>query len=155
MHPQIISEKPGTCPICGMDLVLFDKTNLSDNLTLNESQRVLKYFFAGIPGSTWLTRATYSLFNAKILLNKSTHASVSPTASYEAKKASVAKSSTMNAITFFKFFLLAIILFYLNYIRKDIHSAQKKQLYKINKILKMTVIIYIIQSQKIEKNTQI
>lgn len=41
MHPQIISEKPGTCPVCGMDLVLFDKTNVSDNLTLNESQRAL------------------------------------------------------------------------------------------------------------------
>ncbi len=41
MHPQIVSEKPGTCPICGMDLVLFDKTNVSDNLTLNESQRAL------------------------------------------------------------------------------------------------------------------
>ena len=41
MHPQIISEKPGTCPVCGMDLVLFDKTNVSDDLTLNESQRAL------------------------------------------------------------------------------------------------------------------
>ena len=41
MHPQIISEKPGTCPVCGMDLVPFDKTNVSDNLTLNESQRAL------------------------------------------------------------------------------------------------------------------
>lgn len=41
MHPQIVSEKMGTCPVCGMDLVPFDKTNVSDNLTLNESQRAL------------------------------------------------------------------------------------------------------------------
>jgi len=41
MHPQIISEEPGTCPVCGMDLVVFDKTNVSDDLTLNESQRAL------------------------------------------------------------------------------------------------------------------
>ncbi len=41
MHPQIVSEKPGTCPICGMDLVPFDKTNVSEMLTLNESQQAL------------------------------------------------------------------------------------------------------------------
>lgn len=41
MHPQIISEKPGTCPVCGMDLVPFDKTNVSELLTLNESQQAL------------------------------------------------------------------------------------------------------------------
>ncbi len=41
MHPQIVSDKPGTCPICGMDLVLFDKTNTSDFLTLSEPQQAL------------------------------------------------------------------------------------------------------------------
>lgn len=41
MHPQIISEKPGTCPICGMDLVPFDKTNMADFLTLSEPQQAL------------------------------------------------------------------------------------------------------------------
>ena len=41
MHPQIVSEKPGTCPICGMDLVPFDKTNVSDTLTLSEPQQAL------------------------------------------------------------------------------------------------------------------
>ncbi|HRO48254.1 efflux RND transporter periplasmic adaptor subunit [Agriterribacter sp.] len=41
MHPQIISDKPGTCPICGMDLVLFDKTNTSDFLTLSAPQQAL------------------------------------------------------------------------------------------------------------------
>ena len=41
MHPQIVSDKPGTCPICGMDLVPFDKTNTSNFLTLSEPQQAL------------------------------------------------------------------------------------------------------------------
>lgn len=41
MHPQIVSDKPGSCPICGMDLVPFDKSNVSDYLTLSEPQQAL------------------------------------------------------------------------------------------------------------------
>lgn len=41
MHPQIVQNKPGTCPICGMDLVLFDKTNQEASLTLNKAQQTL------------------------------------------------------------------------------------------------------------------
>ena len=41
MHPQIISNTPGSCPICGMDLVAFDKTNTLDYLTLSEPQQAL------------------------------------------------------------------------------------------------------------------
>ncbi|HJT74104.1 MAG TPA: efflux RND transporter periplasmic adaptor subunit, partial [Chitinophaga sp.] len=41
MHPQIVQDKPGTCPICGMDLVPFDKTNKETALTLGESQIAL------------------------------------------------------------------------------------------------------------------
>lgn len=41
MHPQIVSDKPGTCPVCGMDLVPFDKNNTSDYLTLSEPQQAL------------------------------------------------------------------------------------------------------------------
>jgi len=41
MHPQIVQDKPGTCPICGMDLVPFDKTNTEANLMLGMSQRLL------------------------------------------------------------------------------------------------------------------
>lgn len=41
MHPQIIQHKPGTCPICGMDLVAFDKNNIEESLSLNASQRAL------------------------------------------------------------------------------------------------------------------
>ena len=38
MHPQIVQNKPGTCPICGMDLVPFDKNNKEAFLMLSESQ---------------------------------------------------------------------------------------------------------------------
>ena len=31
MHPQIKSEKPGTCPICGMDLVPVEESNVQDH----------------------------------------------------------------------------------------------------------------------------
>lgn len=41
MHPQIVQEKPGTCPICGMDLVLFDKSSSDEALTLGASQQAL------------------------------------------------------------------------------------------------------------------
>jgi len=39
MHPQIVQDKPGTCPICGMDLVLSSAMSASDSsIVLNESQ---------------------------------------------------------------------------------------------------------------------
>jgi Cu(I)/Ag(I) efflux system membrane fusion protein len=41
MHPQIKQHRPGTCPICGMDLVLFDKNNQAASLTLNKTQQSL------------------------------------------------------------------------------------------------------------------
>src|SRR5690606_21071740 len=41
MHPQVVQDKPGTCPICGMDLVPFDKTNKEKSLILSENQQLL------------------------------------------------------------------------------------------------------------------
>jgi Cu(I)/Ag(I) efflux system membrane fusion protein len=39
MHPQVISDKPGKCPVCGMDLVKANKAeNNSNDLMLNDSQ---------------------------------------------------------------------------------------------------------------------
>lgn len=39
MHPQVKSDKPGTCPICGMDLVKVDKSSSTNNdLMLTDSQ---------------------------------------------------------------------------------------------------------------------
>ncbi len=38
MHPQIVQDKPGSCPICGMDLVLVSAGGDKSEVTLNESQ---------------------------------------------------------------------------------------------------------------------
>lgn len=38
MHPQIIQDKPGTCPICGMDLVPVTAGGDKTEVTLSESQ---------------------------------------------------------------------------------------------------------------------
>jgi Cu(I)/Ag(I) efflux system membrane fusion protein len=39
MHPQVISEKAGTCPVCGMDLVKKDTTKVGNNeLMLSDIQ---------------------------------------------------------------------------------------------------------------------
>lgn len=67
MHPQIVNEKPGTCPICGMDLVLFDKTNTSDFLTLSATQQAL----ANITTDTVRTGSfsSYKQLNGRLVVN--------------------------------------------------------------------------------------
>ncbi|MBR9728751.1 efflux RND transporter periplasmic adaptor subunit [Shewanella intestini] len=37
MHPQVVSDKPGTCPICGMNLELITRHNHDQALTVNVS----------------------------------------------------------------------------------------------------------------------
>ncbi len=36
MHPQIKMDKPGNCPICGMDLIPLEETSNEDNIASNE-----------------------------------------------------------------------------------------------------------------------
>ncbi|MET4081770.1 Cu(I)/Ag(I) efflux system membrane fusion protein [Pedobacter sp. UYP30] len=38
MHPQIVEEKPGDCPICGMELVKVSQQKTVSGLTLSENQ---------------------------------------------------------------------------------------------------------------------
>ena len=38
MHPQVIQDKPGTCPICGMELVKMNPGSSDGSLMLSESQ---------------------------------------------------------------------------------------------------------------------
>ena len=54
MHPQIVQAKQGTCPICGMDLVVFDRTNKDKSLTLHDSQIALANITTMIVGDTSL-----------------------------------------------------------------------------------------------------
>ena len=69
MHPQIIQDKPGTCPICGMDLVKMDiTTGVDGSIMLNESQIKL----ANI--TTTLTReekiGENSILTGKLMVNE-------------------------------------------------------------------------------------
>lgn len=42
MHPQVMQDKPGNCPICHMELILVKKTNTTANeIVLNEEQILL------------------------------------------------------------------------------------------------------------------
>lgn len=41
MHPQVIKNEMGTCPICGMDLVPFEKNNNDKALTVDEKRQTL------------------------------------------------------------------------------------------------------------------
>ena len=39
MHPQIMQDKPGTCPICHMELIVVKRTNTAaDEIMLNDEQ---------------------------------------------------------------------------------------------------------------------
>ena len=65
MHPQIIRNKPGTCPICGMDLVPFDKNNKTASLTLGESQIQLANITTMTVGSAALS--DYKQLNGRLV----------------------------------------------------------------------------------------
>ncbi|HEV7332428.1 MAG TPA: efflux RND transporter periplasmic adaptor subunit [Flavisolibacter sp.] len=67
MHPQVVQEKQGTCPICGMDLVPFDKSSTEANLMLGMSQRML----ANVVTDTVRTGSFSSVtqFNGRIAIN--------------------------------------------------------------------------------------
>lgn len=41
MHPQVMQHEMGTCPVCGMDLVRFEKGDAAGGLQLNERQMKL------------------------------------------------------------------------------------------------------------------
>lgn len=41
MHPQVVSNTPGKCPVCGMDLVRSDRVTKTTDLMLNDRQILL------------------------------------------------------------------------------------------------------------------
>lgn len=65
MHPQIVQNKPGTCPICGMDLVPFDKNNQQAFLELSESQVALANITTLTLGSGALS--SYKQLNGRLV----------------------------------------------------------------------------------------
>nr|WP_277749285.1 efflux RND transporter periplasmic adaptor subunit [Paracnuella aquatica] len=67
MHPQIVRNEPGTCPICGMDLVPFDKNNPDESLQLSESQQALANITTTTIGAGELSNFTQ--LNGRLAIN--------------------------------------------------------------------------------------
>lgn len=68
MHPQIVENKPGNCPICGMELVPFDKTNTDPSLMLGESQKALANITTVTVGANSLSG--YKQLNGRLSVNQ-------------------------------------------------------------------------------------
>jgi Cu(I)/Ag(I) efflux system membrane fusion protein len=67
MHPQVMQESQGKCPVCGMDLVPFDRTNKEQFLTLNENQRLLANITTVVIGEGSLDSSSY--LNGHLIVN--------------------------------------------------------------------------------------
>lgn len=67
MHPQIVQNKPGTCPICGMDLVPFDKSNAVDVLTLGASQQAMANITTMTVGTNEFS--SFTRLNGRLTIN--------------------------------------------------------------------------------------
>src|ERR1041385_8423052 len=69
MHPQIVQDKPGTCPICGMDLVLSSTITAADSsITLNESQ--IKLANITTAAAEYSDIGLSTIVNGKIMVNE-------------------------------------------------------------------------------------
>lgn len=69
MHPQIVQTKMGTCPICGMDLVVFDKNNKEAALTLGKEQQLLANVSTVVIGTGSVENI--SRLNGRLVVNPS------------------------------------------------------------------------------------
>lgn len=67
MHPQVVQNKAGICPICGMDLVPFDKSNKDAFLTLGENQQVLANVSTVVVGTGAFHN--YTSINGRLAVN--------------------------------------------------------------------------------------
>ncbi len=67
MHPQIVQDKPGSCPICGMDLVPFEKNAAQAGLNLDESQMALANISTATIGLNGIE--TYKQLNGRLVVN--------------------------------------------------------------------------------------
>jgi Cu(I)/Ag(I) efflux system membrane fusion protein len=67
MHPQVVQDKMGTCPVCGMDLVPFEKNSTDVALHLDESQRALANVTTMAVGLKGFS--TYKQLNGRLVVN--------------------------------------------------------------------------------------
>lgn len=69
MHPQVIQDKPGTCPICGMDLVKMSASTAADgSIMLNESQIKLANITTTLSRFESMGESTY--LTGKLMVNE-------------------------------------------------------------------------------------
>jgi len=66
MHPQILEDKPGICPICKMDLVPFEKTADSE-IKLTEQQQKLANIRTAVIGSEGFSASKQ--LNGRLMVN--------------------------------------------------------------------------------------
>jgi len=57
MHPQVIKEEMGPCPICGMDLVVFEKNSNEQLLVIDQQRQALANITTAVVGESGLSGA--------------------------------------------------------------------------------------------------
>jgi len=67
MHPQVVQDHMGTCPVCGMDLVPFEKNSAEAALHLDERQRSLANITTMAVGLKGFN--TYKQLNGRLVVN--------------------------------------------------------------------------------------
>ncbi|TCD03849.1 efflux RND transporter periplasmic adaptor subunit [Pedobacter psychroterrae] len=67
MHPQVIKNEMGTCPICGMDLVPFEKNSNEKALKIDEKRQVLANITTILIGESSLSSAKQ--LNGRLVVN--------------------------------------------------------------------------------------
>lgn len=67
MHPQVVQDKQGTCPVCGMDLVPFNRNETAAYLILDDSQRALANITTLSAGTGALQ--TFKQLNGRLIVN--------------------------------------------------------------------------------------
>ena len=67
MHPQILNNGPGSCPICGMDLVPINSSGSKNELSLSDSQiQMANIQTLKISSATF---STSKLLNGRLIVN--------------------------------------------------------------------------------------
>lgn len=67
MHPQVIKNEMGTCPICGMDLVPFEKNSNDKALKVDEKRQALANITTMVIGANSLSGAKQ--LNGRLVVN--------------------------------------------------------------------------------------
>src|SRR5690554_2499985 len=67
MHPQVVQNTPGTCPVCSMDLVPFDKDSEGSALVIDKTRQALANITTSTVGENLL--ATSKQLNGRLIVN--------------------------------------------------------------------------------------